>query len=347
MIMQTVDSRQQRRNVYLDTVKGTAIFLVVLGHCIEWNSNLWLPDDLVFKTIYSFHMPLFSLVSGYLFYSSFSHRTPREITAKQAQSLLLPVLSWTLILRILELCVKLIEGSFPDYEYMTLGLIFDFLSGFWFLWAMFWCSLAVIIAERFFHGNIAFYLFTVVLSLFVPRGFHSNLHAFVYPYFVVGYIWHREGFDTKINALPSWLKISGSIAVTVAWLVMLAFFDRNSYIYTGGICIVKYEEGIFVPYQIWTDIFRWAIGFAGSCCVMILLKLVKPVKILALVGTKTIGIYIISVDVLIVRGRLPRFEHTGYIIDFAEAVIITVLCYALTIIISRNKILNKFLLGGR
>lgn len=61
------------RSEYLDFVKGTAIILVELGHCVQWgsgaaflSSGLFFEDGL-FRFIYSFHMPLFMLVSGYVF----------------------------------------------------------------------------------------------------------------------------------------------------------------------------------------------------------------------------------------------------------------------------------------
>lgn len=208
---------------------------------------------------------------------------------------------------------------------------------------MFWCSLAVIIAERFFHGRILFYIFSVILSLFVPAVFNSWLHAFVYPYFVAGYLWHREGFDMKIQSLPLWLKISGSIAVISAWLIMLQFFGHDSYVYTTGVSVFDYKQKIFLPSQLLTDIFRWVIGFAGSFSVMIPLKLVKPVKIIALLGAKTLGVYILSGYIF----EALRLDTSGYVIYFAEAVIVTAVCYALTVIISRNKLLNKLLFGGR
>ena len=47
---------------YIDIMKGIGIILVVLGH-ISYNSIL-------ITWIYSFHMPLFFLISGFLFYKS-------------------------------------------------------------------------------------------------------------------------------------------------------------------------------------------------------------------------------------------------------------------------------------
>lgn len=49
----------QNREIWIDVLKGVGILLVLLGHCNT-------PFD---KYIYGFHMPLFFLISGYLFKS--------------------------------------------------------------------------------------------------------------------------------------------------------------------------------------------------------------------------------------------------------------------------------------
>lgn len=86
------------RSEYLDFVKGTAIILVELGHCVQWgsgaaflSSGLFFEDGL-FRFIYSFHMPLFMLVSGYVFYWSFGRRAFRETARKQFRRLVVPCL---------------------------------------------------------------------------------------------------------------------------------------------------------------------------------------------------------------------------------------------------------------
>lgn len=58
-----------RRDSLVDVVRGTAIFLMLWGHCIQYcypeNKDFFL--DVTFKIIYSFHMPLLMFVSGYSF----------------------------------------------------------------------------------------------------------------------------------------------------------------------------------------------------------------------------------------------------------------------------------------
>lgn len=61
-----------KRDRTIDIIKGVAIFLMLWGHCIQCGYlDLYdFYENPVFKAIYSFHMPLFMLVSGYLLYVS-------------------------------------------------------------------------------------------------------------------------------------------------------------------------------------------------------------------------------------------------------------------------------------
>lgn len=48
------------REEYMDVAKGIAILTVIMGHCIH--------DCVIKKLIFSFHMPIFFLISGYFFH---------------------------------------------------------------------------------------------------------------------------------------------------------------------------------------------------------------------------------------------------------------------------------------
>lgn len=59
---------------YIDALKGFAILLVVMGHVIPWSfesfdiaKEMTPTPILLWKIIYSFHMPLFMFISGFLF----------------------------------------------------------------------------------------------------------------------------------------------------------------------------------------------------------------------------------------------------------------------------------------
>ena len=53
----------------IDFCKGIAILLVVLGHATE-HTNASLSYDWLYEYIYSFHMPLFMFISGFVFYKN-------------------------------------------------------------------------------------------------------------------------------------------------------------------------------------------------------------------------------------------------------------------------------------
>lgn len=73
-----------QRDYSFDYLKGILIFLVVLGHCPAFlltpqgaEFDRW--SDPMFVFIYSFHMPLFMLTTGF-FFSKKKNSTLRDIT---------------------------------------------------------------------------------------------------------------------------------------------------------------------------------------------------------------------------------------------------------------------------
>lgn len=70
----------QHRIDWIDALKGFAILSVVIGHCIADSiSSQTFPEyaallQMMYDAIYSFHMPLFFMISGYVFYLTKSYR---------------------------------------------------------------------------------------------------------------------------------------------------------------------------------------------------------------------------------------------------------------------------------
>lgn len=119
---------------YLDAIKGFAIILVVIGHVIAWNVNdleiIVHPMSLydirigqIWNIIYSFHMALFFMVSGFLV--SLQGKSSISFLKKKTNRLLLPYVTTGFIilvarghygywyfLSLFELCVTLLLIDF-------------------------------------------------------------------------------------------------------------------------------------------------------------------------------------------------------------------------------------------
>lgn len=199
---------KSNRNLYIDIVKGIAIILVVYGHCIEYYSTEYLNgnffySDLIHKIIYSFHMPLFMLVSGYLFYGSIRKHLWICNFQSRFTKLLLPIFLWNSLYLIIRNSIDFIDGK----PVLLKEEILSYFTALWFLWALFWCSIIVLFVNRWFRDNIFIYIALLIVMLFIPGIYGINLYVYMYPYFVVGYMGNKYQITDK---LKSWLK-KGSI----------------------------------------------------------------------------------------------------------------------------------------
>ncbi|MBQ9926588.1 MAG: acyltransferase [Lachnospiraceae bacterium] len=343
-----------KRSTYLDVVKAFAIICVIFGHCIQYGSgsnylkgDLFL-DNIIFKIIYSFHMPLFMLVSGYLFAHSVKGKTWTKILINRIRTLLLPILMWMALPFIIVMIYALGNSNVECIAALN-NCVSTSLSNLWFLWAVFWCSLVVTIVSRFFKDSKIVYLLGFVLTFFVPDIMYLNLYKFMYPYFVVGYFYNKDGYVKKLNKICNYPYTL--LALGVVFGILLFFYDRDAYIYTTGYCVL----GKGVLRQTIIDIYRCTIGFIGSAFVLLVFLRLKDKfvrvseKILKFIGVNTLGIYIISgfIFTYVFNRVTENIVTINYIMTIIETIIVLVVSLVCTCIIKKNKYLNMLLLGGR
>jgi fucose 4-O-acetylase-like acetyltransferase len=85
-----------KRETWVDVVKGIAIYMVVFGHCIQYATPIDYDYEgsILFRLIYGFHMPLFMLISGYLFWISLQKYTFKSGIIAKVKGIMVPCLSW-------------------------------------------------------------------------------------------------------------------------------------------------------------------------------------------------------------------------------------------------------------
>lgn len=331
------------RNEYLDIVKGIAIILMIFAHCIvSGNGDFFLKkelfwDDILFKIIYSFHMPLFALVSGYLYYFTIEKYSFEKILIKKIKSFLHPIVIFGIYRYLLTRKSLLFNDIALSKVYDFVFFLFD---GYWFLWSILFITIIVLFINKFFNDNIKVYIVFFLLTLIIPTRVLS-LRIFLYPFFVVGYFFckHHKIIDgIKRNII----YILGTSLVI--FICLLFLYKKNTYIYISGMTIINPILNISSFEQIYIDLFRIIIGFVGSIFTLSIIYeiyyLTKDKKIwryFSYIGKNSLKFYCFQ-EILIVFFLKPytiNFQK-NYINNFIETVIIILICIFL------NKILNKF-----
>ena len=169
---------QHRREPFWDVLKGILIYLVVLGHFVQYGTTGDFWQHPLFRGIYIFHMPLFILVSGYFGVHTLS-RPWGMFLRKMGLHLLLPI-------AVFYLCQLVILALYtPGYSLM------QYFRGMWFLWVLLECH----VAAKFIHGipgwgnrvlgGVTVWVLACLLhEVEVP---HAAYFVFLWPFYTLGF----------------------------------------------------------------------------------------------------------------------------------------------------------------
>lgn len=146
---------------YIDYVKGIAILFVVLGHIYNNSAKLW---------IYSFHMPLFFMISGYLLeYNKIYNRQFKNILISKLKSLVIPFYIYSIINTFILLCLNNFSKKI-FIENIIRILTLQGKGGIWFLYCLFFAeviyvSLRKIVKNKFVENLIIVILFIIAFFM--------------------------------------------------------------------------------------------------------------------------------------------------------------------------------------
>lgn len=174
----------KERSGYLDFAKGILIFLVILGHCVQFVEYKCEPlfwSDHLFKFIYTFHMPLFVGISGYLSYTSIKRRNFYSFAKSRMLYLLVPMLFWCIIGFGIDVIINSKEIDLVQFIRM-------FTKSYWFIWAILLFSFVIAVFSFFKLDNIYILILSAILLTALPFKFCGYpLIKSMYPFFVLGY----------------------------------------------------------------------------------------------------------------------------------------------------------------
>ena len=297
----SIDSTAQHRDksIFIDLAKAVAIFLMLWGHCIQYciPASLDFYDNIVYKIIYSFHMPFFMIISGYLFYFSFQKRELKSLLTYKTQGLLHSILGGTIFVYLTAKYVSEILSG--NYWAILEGGWLDSLKSLWFLWSILSASIVVgFVCKKTdkLWQQLLFFIPGILFVLLSPCGVKN---VFMFPYYVLGFY-----FAKYKNRIPQKVLNVKYLSIPL-YIVLIFFFEKKHYIYTTGLWDGKSGIGEAVA----INSFRWLIGLIGCIAALCILEIIYKTivcktpnatvwKLCRLLGTKSLQIYVLSVSFL-------------------------------------------------
>lgn len=342
----------KKRDILWDVMKGIGIILVVAGHAIQYGSgreylyaNCYFENG-IFAFIYSFHMPMLMLCSGYLFWGTLQSHCLKDVVISRFKTFILPIATSSALITIIQIILQ----GYAGFTIRTVCGAFKgtFLYNLWFLWALFYISLIVLGVNKFQNDRILLYVFIMILSLFLPDTYNIGCYKYVFPFFVLGYFLNKlNGLNYFRKKEMTWLIGNGCL-----FLILLMVYNKDCYIYTTGHSILC-DNPIR---QLTIDCYRTIIGAVGSLFCLLLVDIgVRRFstnficKGIAFIGRKSIGVYILSAYIFtfILPEITKSVQGINYLLVLLETIVIVLICLVVTVLIQKSYWLSLLFFGGR
>lgn len=152
------------------------MFFVVLGHVIQYTNVKEGLDNCMASFIYSFHMPMFMMLSGMFFNKQLKNEFS-QMLLKNTLRLLLPAFIITLCLFLLVYVNK------PRGLEESISLFWHCRP--WFVTTLFFCNVTTFLIYQTIHHKGFTLILTFLLFCLIPD--ISSCLLFMYPFFVLGY----------------------------------------------------------------------------------------------------------------------------------------------------------------
>lgn len=277
-----------QRNYKIDNIRCILIFLVVLAHLLEKMDGAWATN--AYSVIYSFHMPIFVFITGYL-----ARFKPKKIFSTLLYPYVLFQLLYTIVTN------KQIQFTTPHWIM-------------WYLFAtiVYYCLIPLINTDRI-VVRIVIVVATVTISL--VAGFDNNVGYFLslsriltfLPYFVVGF-YIKSASTQTIKLYDKFKRYNYIVVIVSAVLVVLSSCFVCLYHVDRKILYGSYSYEL-AHYSIWLKALLLVIAF---CWIIFFWRVMpnKKITVFSNLGANTLSIYLLHGFVVYLVRAVNLFTFT-------------------------------------
>ena len=248
----------RKRIDFIDYSKGLGIFFVVFGH-------VYCGNNIVTNWIYSFHMPLFFILSGFLLYFE-KERNFKKLFLRKCKSLIIPYLTFSIINMIGNYFIKDMSINSLKIDSLNIFTLYG-LYALWFLITLFIAECIFLFSKNNIkkkRNKVLFYLVIIGVALvlvFINYKYHNKalkkfntalIRSIVGLMFInIGYYLYK--FISKINLkvyqilIIALISIGGSVLNKPVNLSGLQFNNLFLYVFnsiTGSLTIIFFSKKI-------------------------------------------------------------------------------------------------------
>jgi fucose 4-O-acetylase-like acetyltransferase len=320
---------------WLDSLKGLAIILVVWGHL-----NIPIKAETI---IYSFHMPLFFFVSGYLFKQN--NRTLKEYVHRKISGLLVPYVFFALISIPFGIYLDIVNGA--GFSPLRILIHFFFINGsvgwnapIWFLIVLFIIEVVYFVISSYKINRTIFVIFSFALGYIFALSqvrYPLGLHLISW-----GLVFYYLGNMAREKLIIE--KLTQTIPKTVMFLIPLAAIN----IFFG---LIMNEKVSMYINQLGDYLYFYVAAIAGILFMCFLMKQIPSYRILNFFGKNTL--LVLAIHYLALRlyqlfdesiFGYPYMDHNSYFISILLTVVTLISCVPIVYFV--NKYL-PFIVGRR
>lgn len=280
------------RNYKIDNIRFLAMFLVVFAHMIELFADC--EQNIIYRTIYSFHMPLFIFISGY-------------VAKFDKEKIFFKFLTTYFVFQTL---YKVFDCL---YVQGSESILITYSNPYWFLWYLFVLIIYYLLIPVFdvqkdkqLYVVLVSFVCALILGFDTSIGYEVSLSRMIsfFPFFLMGYYSGSNHFFDKYNK-DKWFIFCSLFGICTGF-----FYLKNCGVPTKALYHVQAYS--VVGYSIFDKIMIYAISLFWIVLLMSVIPNIK-VKLFTFLGQHTFYVYLLQGFIIKILAKNNFFTYNRVI----------------------------------